>query len=145
MDPAGQVTRRTTARNALRTLIVVVLITACGRSSHVIAPPPEAIPAHVTQDLPATLEEARALHDNGDTAKYERALRGLALSSDPAIARRAQTLLALDLFDRKQYAEAVPALQTAAAANAVVAPYLQLRLIDADENLQRLPDRKSVV
>jgi len=140
VDPAGQVTRRTTARHALTSLIVVVLITACGRSSHVITPPPEAIPAHITQDLPATLEEARALHDNGDTARYERALRGLALSSDPAIARRAQTLLALELFDRKQYAEAVPALQTAAAANPVVAPYLQLRLIDADENLQRLPD-----
>jgi peptidoglycan lytic transglycosylase len=137
VDPARQVTR-SRAGFALTFAALIIFITACGRSSQV-APPPEPVPTPVVEDPPAsTLEEARALKQS-DPIKYQRALRALALATDPTTARRAQTLLALDLFEHKQYEQAVPALQTAAASNAVIAPYLQLRAITADEALGRLP------
>jgi soluble lytic murein transglycosylase len=139
VDSAGQVTRRR-AGGALAASVFVITAAACGPSSHV-APPPASLPPPVTEEaLPTTLDEARALQRNGKSEQYQRSLRALAFSTNATTSRRAQTLLALDLFDRKRFAESVPALETAAVSNAVIAPYLKLRIIDADENLGRLTD-----
>ena len=101
---------------------------------------PDPVPAPVEPTpLPPTLDEARALKDV-DAPKYERALRGIAASSNPTAERQAQTLLALSLFEAKRYAESVDALQTAAASHPKIAPYLQLRVIDATEALGRVPE-----
>lgn len=140
MDPAGQVSRRR-ARNALTPFGIIVFLAACGRSTNV-APPaqPQALPTQAAEEsLPSTLEEVRPLRES-DPARYERGLRALALSSDATTAKRARTLLALDLFARKQFEASVPALEAAVAANPAIAPYLQLRLIDANKSLGRLPE-----
>ncbi|GAC1429681.1 MAG: tetratricopeptide repeat protein [Thermoanaerobaculia bacterium] len=140
MDPVREVTKRT-ARFALTATSAVFLLAACGPSSRVAPPAPEPVPAlaPAPPPPPVTLDEARARRSS-DPAQYDRALRSLSLSSDPATSRRAQTLLALDLFERKLYDQAVPALGTAAAANPLIAPYLQLRIIDADRSLGRTAD-----
>ncbi len=138
MDPVREVTGRR-ARIALTALFIIILLAACGRSSRVTAPP-EPVPSPVEPAAPPpTLEEARALK-GGDPALYERALRSVAVSPDPAESRQAEVLLALELFDRKQFAEALPELETAVAANPLITPWLQLRIIDADEALGRIPD-----
>jgi soluble lytic murein transglycosylase len=139
VDSAGQVTRRR-AGIALASSVLIITATACGPSSHVAPPPTPAPPPVTAEALPTTLDEARALQRNGKIELYRRALRALAFSSDSTTSRRAQTLLALDLFDRKRFAESVPALEIAAVSNAAIAPYLKLRIIDADENLGRLTD-----
>ena len=139
VDPEREVSRRK-AHIALTSLLTVILLAACGQSTPVTAPP-EPVPAPVAAapPPPPTLDEARALK-NDDPEKYDRALRGLAMSADPNSVRVARTLLALDLFDRKQFELAVPALQDAAASDPLIAPYLQLRIIQAAETLQHIPD-----
>jgi peptidoglycan lytic transglycosylase len=113
---------------------VLVVLTACGRSSRAVPPPAPAPPAlSAPEPAAATLDDAKALRRAGRTEEYERSLRALALSPDPATAHHAQALLALDLFDRKQYDEAEAALIGAAAANPAIAPWLRLRIVDADE------------
>ena len=132
MDPAGQVTG-SRARFALTFVaLIITVLTACGRSSQVTSPPEPVPTPVVAEPVASTIEEARRIAESGDTGKYQRSLRALALSKDPSVARRAQTLLALDLFTRKQYDEAVPALETAVASNPIIAPYLRLRLIEAN-------------
>ncbi|HSP15376.1 MAG TPA: transglycosylase SLT domain-containing protein [Thermoanaerobaculia bacterium] len=107
-----------------------------------MAPPPAPVPRALaaSEPLPATIEEAKALRLAGKLELYERGLRSLTLSADPATARRAQALLALHLFDRKLYDQALPALTTAAASDPAIAPYLELRIIDADEALGKTSD-----
>ncbi len=137
MDSTGPVSRRD-ARSALAALLIFALA-ACGRSSRVApAPVPPAVAA--AEALPATIDEAKAVRRTGKSEIYERALRALALSYDPITSRRAKALLALDLVEAKRYSEALPALIAAAAADPPIAPYLQLRIIDADEALGRIPD-----
>jgi soluble lytic murein transglycosylase len=138
VDPVRE-GRRRRARIALTALFTIILLAGCGQSTPVTAPP-EPVPAPVAPPPPPpTLDEARALK-NEDPAKYDRALREVSTSADPTSARRAQTLLALDLFDRKQFGEPVPELQTAATASPLIAPYLELRIIQATENAGRVPE-----
>lgn len=139
MDSTSPVSRRD-ARGALAVLLFFAL-TACGRSSRV-APPPAPIPPAVaaSEALPPTLDEAKAVRNAGKSEIYERALRALALSSDPITSRRAKALLALHFADTKRYGEALPALISAAASDPPIAPYLQLRIIDAAEATGRTAD-----
>jgi soluble lytic murein transglycosylase len=139
VDPVREISRRK-AHIALTSLFTIILLAACGQSTPVTAPP-EPVPAPVAAapPPPPTLDEARALK-NDDPEKYDRALREVTTSADPNAARIARTLLALNLFDRKQFEQAVPALQDAAASDPLIAPYLQLRIIQASESLQHIPD-----
>ena len=141
MDPVREVSGRR-ARIALTALVAIILLASCGQSTRVIATEPVPAPVAPTSAAappPATLDEVRALK-NEDATRYDRALQSLTTSADATTARRAQTLLALDLFDRKQFEHAVTALQTATASNPLIAPYLELRLIQATESLGRIPD-----
>jgi peptidoglycan lytic transglycosylase len=139
VDSAGSFSRRR-ARVALAAF-ALVLLAACGRSSRAV-PPPAPIPPALAASAPAaaTLDDAKALRRAGKPEEYERSLRALSLSPDPATAHRAQALLALDLFDRKQYDEAVAALTGAAASNPATAPWLRLRIIDAEESRGKIPE-----
>jgi soluble lytic murein transglycosylase len=76
-----------------------------------------------------TIADARALR--ADRTKYDAALAALSTSADETTRRRAIALHALSLMDQKRYAEALPLLDAAAAANPTVAPFLRLRTIDA--------------
>lgn len=117
----------------------------CGRSSSVVAPPAipaSAPPALVEQETPAatSIEEARALREQGELDEYERSLRALAASSDDVTRRRAESLLALHLFDQKRYDEAVSALEKAAVDDGLVGPFLRLRIIEAEVGRGNIAD-----
>ena len=118
---------------------LVVLAVACGPSGGVVGSsavrPAEPAPAPaivVQEQFPASLAEARATRAAGRLEEYESGLRKLSESADPIVSRRAAALLALHLFDQKRFEEAVPALQSAAAGSALIAPFLKLRLIEAE-------------
>ncbi|HEX9164157.1 MAG TPA: transglycosylase SLT domain-containing protein [Thermoanaerobaculia bacterium] len=137
MDPARQVSRR---RTRVPLALAIVLVGACGRSMRVAEPPPLPAPIPSAPAPLPTLDDAFALRLSGDPAKYDDALRALTASTDQVTARRAQAFLALDLFDRKQYADAIPALQAAATADPAIAPYLQRRILEAGVNMGNLAD-----
>jgi soluble lytic murein transglycosylase len=113
---------------------VVALAFACGRTSSVTPPPPPATaPAAVVEEAPArTLSEARSVRRRGDLDAYQRALEELVRNDDPKTAARAEALLGLFLFDQKRFEEAVPVLQRAAQHEGPIAPFLRLRLIEAE-------------
>ncbi|HVS31995.1 MAG TPA: transglycosylase SLT domain-containing protein [Thermoanaerobaculia bacterium] len=96
-------------------------------------PAPLAAPDVVPEPQPAvTLEQARALRKAGALVEYETALRTLTAAPHATTSRRARTLLALHLFDEKRDDEAVVALAAAAAADPVIAPFIGLRLTEAE-------------
>jgi soluble lytic murein transglycosylase len=116
--------------------VVFLSLTACTRSAVTPPPPPTPAPAAAVTPEPepvaVTLNEARALRQSGDAAAYERSLEALVTSPDEVTRRRAQTLLALHLFDSKRYDDAIPALTTAASLHPLTAPFIQLRLVEAE-------------
>ncbi|HEY0142324.1 MAG TPA: transglycosylase SLT domain-containing protein [Thermoanaerobaculia bacterium] len=87
---------------------------------------PEPAPVAMTAPAPSvtTLSEARTLRGKPE---YEAALRSL--KDD----RRAQALLGLFLFDQKRYDEAIPVLTRVASTYPEVAPFLRLRIVEAEE------------
>lgn len=87
---------------------------------------PHPAPPVMTEPAPSvtTLSEARALRGKPE---YETALRSL--KDD----RRAQALLGLYLFEQKRYDEAVPVLTQVASTYPEVAPFLRLRIVEAEE------------
>ncbi|MBK5260936.1 MAG: transglycosylase SLT domain-containing protein [Thermoanaerobaculia bacterium] len=80
----------------------------------------------------ATLAEARALRQAGKLDAYERALRHFATSSETTLRRQASAYLGLHLFDQKRFDESAPTLTAAAAEQPLVAPFLQLRVIESE-------------
>ncbi|MGZ8710295.1 MAG: tetratricopeptide repeat protein, partial [Thermoanaerobaculia bacterium] len=134
MDTKGFTLRKRISRASIAAALMI--LAACGRSTTAVTPPdtPTATPQAVVEEesLPASLSEARALRRAAKLELYERGLRKLAESDDALVASRASSLLALHLFDLKRYEEAVPALQAAADRSILVAPFLRLRLIEAE-------------
>lgn len=72
------------------------------------------------------------LRQAGKLDAYERALRHLATSSDVTLRHQASAHLGLHLFDQKRFDESAPALSAAAAEQPLVAPFLQLRVIESE-------------
>ena len=114
---------------------------ACGRTTTVpLTPPPPPTPApaaaasavDVTRAL--TLAEARSLRHRGELEAYERALTAIAKPASGQDSARAEALLGLFLFDQKRFDDAVPALERAALHEGPIAPFLRLRLIEAESN-----------
>ncbi len=89
-------------RSQWTTLVLSALLAACSQQAPV--PQPVTVPAPVVEAPRLSPEEQR----------------------------RADARRALELFDRKQWGEAVPALSAAASAYPEVAPFLRLRLADAE-------------
>ncbi len=112
-------------------LWLVVIAVACGRWS--VTPPPAPAPtALFDETLPRTIEEARMLRQSGNLDRYEQGLQALAKSADPTIRRRAESLLGLFLFDQKRFDDAIPRLERAAQDEGAIAPFLRLRLVEAE-------------
>jgi soluble lytic murein transglycosylase len=99
---------------------------------------PAAAPVAVAQPVVTTVDEARTLLREGRAADYERALQSLATSTDAQTRRRATALLALYLHEQKRYDEAVPLLHRAATLYPEVAPFLHLRVVDAEVARNRI-------
>lgn len=99
----------------------------CGRSTPAPAPPPpEPAPVVVTEPaLPATVDEARPLKTK-DPETYERALKAIGTP-------RALALLGLHQFEQKRWDDAVTTLTQAADVFPSVAPFLRLRIAEAEE------------
>ncbi|MEA2492051.1 MAG: soluble lytic murein transglycosylase [Acidobacteriota bacterium] len=115
-----------------------VVAAGCSSPQRPVTAEPQAAPAAVVS-APAitTLEEARALR--ATPAQYEAALRTLTKSDDSMTRRRGLALLGLTLHEQKRYDEAIPLLNEAASTYAEVAPFLRLRVVEAEEargNLQ---------
>ena len=108
----------------------LMVLSASGRSEDAVLAPPFVVSQE--SRAPVNLDEARAMRQAGRLEPYELGLRQLSESADPLTARRASALLALHLFEEKRYDEAVPALQEAAVRSPLIAPFLQLRLIEAE-------------
>ena len=90
----------------------------------VAAPQPE--------PLPATIDEARALLANGHADEYERALKALTVSHDPATRRGAVALLGIYDYDQKRFDDALPLLTEAVSLYPEVAPFLRLRIAEIE-------------
>ena len=134
VDTKGCTLRQRVARGWIT--FVLIVAAACGRSTTAVAPPdtPAATPAAVVEEesLPVSLSEARSLRAAGNLEQYELGLRRLTESADALVASRAASLLALHLFDQKRFDDAVPALQDAAKRSLLAAPFLRLRLVEAE-------------
>jgi soluble lytic murein transglycosylase-like protein/TolA-binding protein len=120
-------------------VIVVAVALACQKTTPVPTPPPAAAPTAITQTVPPpapppppvpapTLDDARKLKDK--PAEYETALLALSNSSDPKTQGRALALLGLLYEQQKQSGSAIKALATAADMDAIVAPWLRLRVAE---------------
>jgi soluble lytic murein transglycosylase len=121
-------------------LVGCVVAVRCSSPPKATAPKAEAAPPAVAATEPTitTLDEARTLRAS-KPAEYEAALRTLSKSDDTLTRRRALALLGLTLHDQKRYDEAVPILNESASTYGDVAPFLRLRVAEAEEargNLQ---------
>jgi soluble lytic murein transglycosylase len=130
--------RRTTAVLAF----LLVLATACAHQPAPAPPPPT--PAAVLEPPASSLEEARALKTAGKLEAYERSLRFLSLSADPVTSQRAVALLGLHEFEQKRWDEAFVTLTKAAAGDPFVAPYLQLRLTEVEQNRNHVQNAAAI-
>ncbi len=79
-----------------------------------------------------TIAEARTLRDQGRMADFEDALGVLSTSMNGETRRRAIALLGLHLLENKRWADAVPQLEAAIAVYPEVAPFLSLRVAEAE-------------
>jgi soluble lytic murein transglycosylase len=130
-----QALRKLTPRPTTAALaFLLVLATACAHQPPPASPPPVLPPVAVLEPPASSLEEAHALQTAGKLEVYERSLRFLSLSADPLTSRRAVALLGLHQFEQKHWDDAFVTLTNAAAADPLVAPYLQLRLIEVEQN-----------
>jgi soluble lytic murein transglycosylase len=128
-------TRGRSERSLLLALITSsVVLLACSEAPASIQPAtaPQAILSSPASRPVASIEEARALAREGNADAYERALTTLASADDAQTRKRALALRALLLHEQKRYEEAVPRLAEAAAAYPEVAPFLRLRIVDAE-------------
>lgn len=145
MDPKGSRLKSRFLVNQISAFAAACAAFACGPSSNTVAPSPEptaappAIVETIEEPLPTSLVEAQALLQAGRRPEYERAVVALADAEDETTRRRAQTKLGLFLFEEKRYAEAVPALQKAAADHGIVAPFLLLRVLESQAALGDFP------
>jgi soluble lytic murein transglycosylase-like protein len=115
---------------------------SCARTSPSPSPAPPAPqpPAVVeSEPLPVTIEEAQSLKGNGKLALYERGLKALALSDDPKIRGRALALLGLFEIEQKRFDEAVATLSLAADEWPSIAPFLRLRIVEAEQQRGNVP------
>jgi soluble lytic murein transglycosylase-like protein len=108
------------------------ILVACTRTAPAPPPPPAPTPPAVVEQeqLPATLDEARALRVAGKLETYEHALRALTASPDARTRGRALALLALVDLDQKKNDEALAMLARAADDDAPAAPWLRLRIVE---------------
>src|SRR3954451_10390048 len=120
-------------------VVIVTVALACQKTTPGPTPPPAAAPAAVTETAPPpapppppvpapTLDDARKLKDK--PAEYETALLALSNSSDAKTQGRALALLGLLYEQQKQSGSAIKALATAADLDAIVAPWLRLRVAE---------------
>ena len=115
----------------------VLLVFACSKTAP--TPPPVAAPTEAPAPAPApppapepvppppTLDDARKLTDK---AEYEKALTALTTSADPKTKGRALALLGLLYEQQKRSDDAIKTLSLAADADAIVAPWLRLRVAE---------------
>ncbi len=108
------------------------IVAGCAQPASEKAPEPEALPLAIVTPKIQTIDEARLLLRQGQKDDYARGLETLSHSTDETTRRRALALYGLWLFDEKRFAEAIPALDAAATAYPEVAPFLQLRILEAD-------------
>jgi soluble lytic murein transglycosylase-like protein/predicted negative regulator of RcsB-dependent stress response len=126
-----------TGRLAVSLLFILSL--ACAQQSS--APPPEPAPAAINEPEIETISEARQLLLQDDPEGYEQALAKIAVSTREEKTRsRALALRAVHLHQQKEWADAVPALRSAADANPLAAPFLRLRLAEALVALDRIDE-----
>lgn len=128
---AGERKVTLTKARAAALLLLGIALGACSRPPD--APPPEPAPAAIVTPAARTVSEARQLLLQGDDEAYEEALAHIASTTDDAEQRRlALALHGLLLHEQKRWPEAIPALTEAAIANPAVAPFLKLRIAEAE-------------
>lgn len=131
--------------NAWLLVVTVLLTSACAPSRTinveptppVIAAAEQVVPSEPVAPTPAaaplsTLAEARTLRQTGQLDAYETGLEQLSGSSDAAVRRQALALLGLFLFDEKRWDEAIGPLTAAASDSPATAPFLRLRVMEAE-------------
>ncbi|HEX7705142.1 MAG TPA: lytic transglycosylase domain-containing protein [Thermoanaerobaculia bacterium] len=125
-------------------IAVTLAFTQAGCAKPADAPPPAPAPVAIAQvpvledPLASTIDEARSLLRAGRADDYERSLAAMASSAEPETRRRAAALRALFHFDQKRWDTAAPLLASAANGYPEVAPFLRLRLVDAELARQNL-------
>jgi len=110
----------------------VAIFVSCSAPPSPAPEPPAAAPPAVSHPVITTIDEARTLRHEQRLDDYERALESLTRSQDPQTRRRAAALLGLHLFEQKRWDDAAPVLSDAANAYPEVAPFLRLRLVEAE-------------
>jgi tetratricopeptide (TPR) repeat protein len=121
-------------------LLAIAAAVGCGKSASVpqaAPPPPAPVPVAVPDPIPSTIEESIAAKGRGRTDLFEAGLQRLGDSTDEAVRRRALALLGLFQLDQKRWAESIETLGKAVHAYPDVAPFLELRIIEAQRQLGR--------
>jgi len=115
---------------AFETVFGVTLagLVACGRPA--TTPPP--ITAPTAEVLPSTISAADAARADGREDLFERGLIRLTDSAEPAIRRQALVRLALYHSSKDRHANAAASLRQAIPLYPELAPYLKLRLLQAE-------------
>lgn len=113
---------------------VVLVLSACGPQTA----PQTTLPA--ARNAPATtIDQAEDLREQGKEEAFEESLRAIA-AGPGSEADRAGAMLANYYFDEKRWAEAAPALGEAARENPSIAPFLQMRRVQALVELRQWDD-----
>ncbi len=113
--------------------LMAAMVAGCGKSTPVAPAPPPVVQVQVEEPVATTIDEASAARKAGHLERYERDLRSLIRSQDPATRRRALALLGLFLYEQKRYDDAAPLLSQAAEGYPEVAPSLRLRVLEIEE------------
>jgi soluble lytic murein transglycosylase len=127
-------------------LLSLLLALACAPAKD-MSPQPEPTPENVAatpEPLAQTIDEAKMLLRSGRLEAFERGARVLSASPDLETRRQALALLGLHYVDGDRFEEAIPVLTEASGLDADVAPFLNLRLIDAYSRLGNAADAARV-
>ncbi len=123
--------RKHSLRNLAATLLITLLFSCAPNRT-----PPRATPtAAPSPPLAATLTEARALRELGRSAEYHQSLRALSGSSDTRTAAHATALLGLLYLGERRWSEARTTLASAIERSPATAPFLLLRLAEAQTQM----------
>lgn len=109
--------------------VLTPILVACGRPA--ATPPPVSTPT--VEVLPGSIAEADKARAEGHDELFERGLIRLTSSEDPAIRRQALVRLALHHSSKERHAEAASSLRQALPLYPELAPYLKLRLLQAED------------
>lgn len=128
----------------IRVSFLISLLTGCGQTTQVQAPPPP-ISTPQASDVPATVEEAVATRQIDRLQQLESGLLELSRSEDPTTRKRSLALLGSFLLEHERFGDAERTLTSAVNEYPELRSLLQLRLAEAQAGGKRFSEAAETV